>query len=177
MRNGYMTVETTNLIGSVNYSLQSATDVENGAIVGKGDLVEGKKSVYEALNDYTDGMYLVAHPAWSYNDNSATDQNEENFINKAGIPFKVYKLAKDMKFKVSNIAEGVTLEKGDYVSFTDGAYARSDDATKLKIVEVEEVGFPYCIGSYGVQITGDSTNKYGHAIDTKVVKYTIEVVG
>ena len=43
------------------------------------------------------------------------------------------------------------------------------------IVDVEEIGFPYCIGSAGVKITGDSTNKYGYAIDTRVVKYTIEV--
>lgn len=171
----YMTVETTNLEGCANFSLQSTSDIQNGAIVGKGDLVTGEKSVYTALDDYTDGMYLVANPAWSYNDNSATDQNEENFINKAGVPFRVYELKKDRKYKIGNVPATITLEKGDFVEFKDGAYAKAATDTKLKVVDVEEIGFPYCIGSAGVAITGDSTNEYGYAIDTRVVKYTIEV--
>ena len=172
----YMTVETTNLIGCVCYDLQSTGDVQNGAIVGKGDLVTGEKSVYTALDDYTGGMYLVANPAWSYNDNSATDQNEENFINKANVPFRVYELKKDKKFKVGNIPSTVTIKKGDFVEFKSGAYAKSDSDTKLKVVDVEEIGFPYCIGSIGVKIAGDSTNEYGYAIDTRIVKYTIQVM-
>ena len=171
----YMTVETTNLEGCANFSLQSTSDIQNGAIVGKGDLVTGEKSVYTALDDYTDGMYLVANPAWSYNDNSATDQNEENFINKAGVPFRVYELKKDRKYKIGNVPATITLKKGDFVEFKNGAYAKAGSDTKLKVVDVEEIGFPYCIGSAGVKITGDSTNKYGYAIDTRVVKYTIEV--
>ena len=55
-RNGYMVVETTLVPRSVCFSLQSASDIENGAIVGKGDLVEGETSVYEAETDYTDGI-------------------------------------------------------------------------------------------------------------------------
>ena len=157
------------------FSLQSTTDIQNGAIVGKGDLVTGEKSVYTALDDYAAGMYLVANPAWSYNDSSVTDQNEENFINKAGIPFRVYELKKDRKFKIGNVPSTVTLAVGDYVKFESGAYAKADSATSLKVVDVEETGFPYCIGSAGVAITGDSSNEYGHAIDTRVAKYTIEV--
>ena len=145
-RKTYMTVETTNLNGCSCFSLQSDADVQNGAIVGKGDLVTGEKSVYAALDTYTDdAMYLVAHPAWSY------------------------------KFKVANLPSTVTLVKGDFVEFKDGAYAKAASDTKLKVVDVEEIGFPYCIGSVGVVITGDSTNEYGHAIDTRSVKYTIEV--
>ncbi len=171
----YMTVETTNLNNCACFSLQSASDIQNGAIVGKGNLVTGEKSVYEALDDYSGGMYLVANPAWSYNDTSATDQNEENFINKAGVAFRAYELKKDRKFKIGNLPKTVTLAVGDFVEFTAGAYAKAADATKLKVVDVEEIGFPYCIGSAGVKITGDSTNEYGYAIDTRNVKYTIEV--
>lgn len=171
--NSYMTVETTALHGCTCFSLQSTADVQNGAIVGKGDLVDGEKSVYVALDDYSGGMYLVANPAWSYKDSSLTDQNEENFINKAGIAFRVYELKKDRKFKIGNVAG--TFEKGDFVEFADGAYAKSDTATSLKVVDVEEIGFPYCVGSAGVAITGDDTNEYGYAIDTRNVKYTIEV--
>lgn len=175
-RKTYMTVETTNLNGCTCFSLQSANDIQNGAIVGKGDLVSDEKSVYTALDTYSDdAMYLVANPAWSYNDNSMTDQNEENFINKAGIAFRAYELKKDRKFKVGNLPSTVTLAKGDFVEFKDGVYAKASADTKLKIIDIEEIGFPYCIGSAGVVITGDSTNEYGYAIDTRNVKYTIEV--
>ena len=174
-KNSYMTVETTALHGCTCFSLQSDSDVQNGAIVGKGDLVTGEKSVYTALDDYSGGMYLVANPAWSYKDSSSTDQNEENFINKAGVAFRVYELKKDRKFKIGNVPATVTLAKGDFVEYKDGAYAKATADTKLKVVDVEEIGFPYCIGSAGVVITGDSTNEYGYAIDTRNVKYTIEV--
>ena len=175
-RKTYMTVETTNLNGCSCFSLQSDDNVQNGAIVGKGDLVTGEKSVYTALDTYTDdAMYLVANPAWSYRDSSMTDQNEENFVNKAGVAFRVYELKKDRKYKIGNVPATVTLEKGDFVEFKDGIYAKATGNTKLKVVDVEEIGFPYCVGSAGVVITGDSTNEYGYAIDTRNVKYTIEV--
>ena len=47
-RNGFMVAETTFVPRSVCFSMQSDTDVENGAIVGKGDLVDGETSIYEA---------------------------------------------------------------------------------------------------------------------------------
>lgn len=174
MRNGYMTVETTFVPRSVCYSLQSTANIENGAIVGKGTLVDNEDSVYNALTDYTDGMYLVANPAWSYDDSRVVNQNEENFINKAGIAFRTYKLEKNYKFKIANV-DG-TFEKGDYVEFKDGKYEKADAATVLQVVGVEEVGFPYCIGSAGTKVAGDTSNTYGYALDTRVVKYTIEVV-
>ena len=89
--------------------------------------------------------------------------------------FKAYELKKDRKYKVGNLPSTVTLAKGDFVEFKDGTYAKAASDTKLKVVDVEEIGFPYCIGSAGVVITGDSTNEYGYAIDTRNVKYTIEV--
>lgn len=175
MKNEYMTVETTNMYGSVCYSLQSTADIQNGAIVGKGDLITGETSVYSALDDYSNGMYLVANPAWSYDDSLAENQNEENYINKAGVAFRVYRLYKDMKFKIGNVKDA-DFAKGDYVKYTGGKYVKSTDATALKVVNVENVGFPYCIGSYGETINGDTANEYGQAIDTRTTKYTIEVV-
>jgi hypothetical protein len=120
MRNGYMVVETAFVPRSVCFSLQSASNIENGAIVGKGDLVEGETSVYEAETDYTDGMYLVANPAWNYETYRATDQNEENYINKAGVAFRAYRLEKDMKFKVYNLDLETPFVEGDHVKFESG---------------------------------------------------------
>ena len=157
-RNGFNVVETTFLPRAVCFSMQKDTDIENGAIVGKGDLIEGETSIYEAIDDYTDGMYLVANPAWNYEVYKATDRNEENYINKAGIAFRTYRLE---PFAV-----------GDGVKFEGGKYVKDDGGTpKLKVVAVEDFGFPFCVGSGGT-LNGD----YGYAVGEVMKKYTIEVV-
>jgi hypothetical protein len=174
MANSFMVAESTNLTGARIFSLQSTKDLQNGAIVSKGDLVTGETSVYTA-GDYTTGdKYLVLNPAWSYDNNRLTDQNEENFVNKAGVAFRAYKLAKDMKYKIYNT--GVEFNVGDEIEYdsTTDKYKKGT-TTGLKVVAKEEVGFPYCIGSIGAKIVGDSTNKYGYATGANTIKYTVEV--
>lgn len=171
--NTYMTVETTFVPRSVCFSLQGTADIENGAIVGKGDLITGETDVYAVKDDFSDGKYLVANPAWNYEVYKATDRNEENYINKAGVAFRTYRLEKDMKYKVSNLDLAEELAEGDAVTFADGKYAK--DATGdagLKVIHVEEVGFPFCIGSAGY----DAGSEYGYAVGEVMKKYTIEVV-
>ena len=171
-RNGYMCVETTFVPRSVCFSLQSDKDIENGAIVGKGDIVEGETTVYEAEDDYSDGMFLVANPAWNYEVYKATDKNEENYINKAGVAFRTYRLEKDMKFKVYNLDLETPFVKGDGVKFEDGKYVKDEGGSpSLKVVDVEEVGFQFCVGSGGVEVSG-----YGYAVGEVMKKYTIQVV-
>ena len=172
----YMVVETTLVDGARLFSLQATKDIQNGAIVGKGDLVTGEREIYNALDDVADGKYLVANPAFSYDDSRLVNQNEENYINKKGIAFRAYRLEKDMKYKIYNIDE--TFSVGDYVKYnaTAGKYEKdSSNASGLKVVAVEEVGFPYCIGSIGAKVVGDSGNEYGYATGAKTTKYTIEV--
>ena len=172
----YMVVETTLVDGARLFSLQSTKDLQNGAVVGKGDLVTGEREIYNAIDEVTDGKYLVANPAWNYDDSRLVNQNEENYINKKGIAFRAYRLEKDMKYKISNVDE--TFSVGDYVKYnaTAGKYEKdSSNASGLKVVAVEEVGFPYCIGSIGAKVVGDSGNEYGYATGAKTTKYTIEV--
>lgn len=172
----YMVVETTLVDGARLFSLQSTKDLQNGAVVGKGDLVTGEREIYNALDDVTGGKYLVANPAFSYDDSRLVNQNEENYINKKGIAFRAYRLEKDMKYKIYNVDE--TFSVGDYVKYnaTAGKYEKdSSNASGLKVVAVEEVGFPYCIGSIGAKVVGDSGNEYGYATGAKTTKYTIEV--
>ena len=172
----YMVVETTLVDGARLFSLQSTKDLQNGAVVGKGDLVTGEREIYNAIDDVTGGKYLVANPAWSYDDSRLVNQNEENYINKKGIAFRAYRLEKDMKYKIYNIDE--TFSVGDYVKYnaTAGKYEKdSSNASGLKVVAIEEVGFPYCIGSIGAKVVGDSGNEYGYATGAKTTKYTIEV--
>ena len=172
----YMVVETTLVDGARLFSLQATKDIQNGAIVGKGDLVTGEREIYNAIDEVTDGKYLVANPAFSYDDSRIVNQNEENYINKKGIAFRAYRLEKDMKYKIYNVDE--TFSVGDYVKYnaTAGKYEKdSSNASGLKAVAVEEVGFPYCIGSIGAKVVGDSGNEYGYATGAKTTKYTIEV--
>ena len=172
----YMVVETTLVDGARLFSLQSTKDLQNGAVVGKGDLVTGEREIYNAIDEVTDGKYLVANPAFSYDDSRLVNQNEENYINKKGIAFRAYRLEKDMKYKIYNVDE--TFSVGDYVKYNDstGEYEKdSSNASGLKVVAVEEVGFPYCIGSIGAKVVGDSGNEYGYATGAKTTKYTIEV--
>lgn len=172
----YMVVETTLVDGARLFSLQSTKDIQNGAIVGKGDLVTGEREIYNAIDEVTGGKYLVANPAFSYDDSRLVNQNEENYINKKGIAFRAYRLEKDMKYKIYNVDE--TFSVGDYVKYnaTAGKYEKdSSNASGLKVVAVEEVGFPYCIGSIGTKVVGDSGNEYGYATGAKTTKYTIEV--
>lgn len=176
MANSFMVAESTNLTGAIIFSLQSTKDIQNGAIVGKGDLVTGESQIYTALDDTTDGMYLALNPAWSYK-KGATEQNEENYVNKANMPFRAYRLEKDMKFKIYNISE--TFAVGDAVKYdaTAGNYVKDTGTdASLKVEAIEETGFPYCIGSAGVTITGDTNNEYGAAIGAKTTKYVIRVI-
>ena len=67
--------------------------------------------------------------------------------------------------------------KDDFVEFKNGAYAKSTTPTNLKVERVEELGYPFFVGTGGSPIDGDTTNKYGKgALDTRTTKYTIRVV-
>lgn len=172
----YMVVETTLVDGARLFSLQSTKDLQNGAVVGKGDLVTDEREIYNAIDDVTGGKYLVANPAWDYDDSRLVNQNEENYINKKGIAFRAYRLEKDMKYKIYNV--DATFSVGNYVKYNaaTGEYeVDGTNASGLKVVAVEEVGFPYCIGSIGAKVVGDVGNEYGYATGAKTTKYTIEV--
>lgn len=174
MANSFMVAESTNLTGARIFSLQATKDIQNGAIVGKGELVTGESQIYTALDDVTDGMFLALNPAWSYK-NGVTDQNEENYVNVANKAFRAYRLKKDMKYGVYNIED--TFEVGDVVKYdpATGKYVKDTDGS-LKVEAIEETGFPYCIGSAGVTLAGDTNNEYGHVIGAKTTKYVIRVI-
>ena len=80
-----------------------------------------------------------------------------------------------MLYKIYNIEE--TFELGDIIKYdaATGKYVKDVNGT-LKVVYIENVGFPFCIGSAGVKVAGDTNNEYGYTIGAKTVKYTIEVI-
>ena len=136
----YNVVETTNMWGSKCLSFQATSDIENGMLVAKGDLVTGETDIYTAdIPTAADEVYLVANPAWSYDDNRATDQNEENFINKSGVPFKVYQLKKDNKFKIYSTAITPAQKDGKDVDITVGQYITAVSYTTLTLPTTSRV--------------------------------------
>lgn len=179
----YMTVETTNLTGCACFSFQcDEYDVPNGAVVGRGELVDGETEIYKAVDltksNYKNGLFLVANPAWNYDDSSATAQNEENYVNVKGKPFRVYELLPHRKFKIANVSANSSFDEHGFITYKleNGKYEQDSSAKAgLKIIGTEEVGFPYCIGSAGTKLSDDD-GKYGYVLDMRTTKYTIELV-
>ena len=122
----YNVVETTKVRGRCFDFIYTA-DVENGTLLAKGDIKTGERNVYTAgLPTASSEVFLVANPAWQYDDAKAEAKNEDAYIVPANTIFRVYGLsAKDHdKFGVMNygIIKNGSADPavGDYViAFTE----------------------------------------------------------
>lgn len=159
----YGVVETTKITEPC-FDFKATADIENGFIVKKGDLVTGETHIYVAgVPTITDEVYLVANPAWSYDESSIINQNEDEFINKKGIAFRGYAMKKDNKFAVLDYS----IDTSNVSALTVGDYIGADGTTnKLKdlgssaptmssvgfigiVRDIKEYGFVYCTGTAG----------------------------
>lgn len=183
----YGVVHTTNISGRC-FDFQATSAVENGSLVTDGGLVTGERNIYVAGTPATatladKNVYLVANPAWSYDESKTTNQNEENYINKADTPFRVYELKEHDKFTLTNYSiTGADLAVGQYVGLTDGsmkpvasATAPTDSAFVGIIRYIDNLGFAYAVGSGGTSTT-IGTENMGYAVDNRASMVTIEVV-
>lgn len=159
----YGVVETTKITEPC-FDFKATADIENGSIVKKGDLVTGETHIYTAgVPAVTDEVYLVANPAWSYDDCSVINQNEDEYINVKGVPFRGYAMKKDNKFAVLDysisVDVGSTLAVGDYIG-ADGTTNKLKDIGASEptmkslgfvgiVREIKEYGFAYCTGTAG----------------------------
>lgn len=158
----YNVVETTKVSGRC-FDFIYDKDIENGSLIAKGDLVDSERNIYQAkIPAVGDEVFLVAQPAWDYDDAKTTNQNEENFINKVGKPFRAYGLVAHNHDKFGVEDYGITatadIAKGDYVT-VDGATVKISDVGTSepadtngfigKVVEIEDYGFAYCTGTAG----------------------------
>lgn len=158
----YNVVETTKVSGRC-FDFVYDKDIENGSLIAKGELVDGERNIYEAkIPEVGDEVFLVANPAWSYDDEKTVNQNEDAFINVANKPFRAYGLVAHNhdKFAVEdygiNASGAITV--GDYVT-VDGTTVKINDVAKTKptvstgfigrVVEIEDYGFAYCTGTAG----------------------------
>ena len=164
----YGVVHTTNLSGCDNYSFQYTADIENGALVAKGALVEGERQIYTAVLDAKEPAYLVANPAWNYDDSTYAKKQEDAYINKANKAFRVYELKANKKFAITSysIVGGDDVKIGDELGVTAAgklSKAVTDSALIVKVTAIDNYGFAYAVGSAGT-------------VDTTVKMITVEVV-
>jgi hypothetical protein len=153
----YGIFESTNISGK-NYSFVSAVDIENGTLLHKGDLVTGSKDVYQAIIPTTASIaantpvYVVGNPAWSYDTGSVVNQNEDAYIIKAGIVFRVYELKANDKFGIADYGIDGTPAVGEYVGLQNAsgkpvaAVSAPANGFVGKVIEITQMGFDYFVG-------------------------------
>ena len=170
----YGIFESTNITGR-NFTFRGDADIENGTLVTRGDQIT--KDIYKAALPAagtlaTEKVYVVGHPAWSYEEGK-TAQNENEFINKAGKDFRTYDLLAGDKYTIADYGidlgeVGGKAEIGQFVGLAAGSgkpVASEDAPTGSafvgKIADVKGQGNAYFVGE---------------DVDLRLVKVEIEVV-
>lgn len=171
----YNTVETTNISGRC-FSFIFDEDIENGSLVAMGSLVEGTNDLYNAVIPKAgDKVFLVANPAWSYDDCRRVNQNEDNYIIKANTPFRVYELKELDKFGVQDygISNNSSLAKDDYITVDGTTIVAKDAGTAKPGATTGFIGIVETIEDYGVEFCTGQNGNIGHTgrkVIVKVVK-------
>ena len=150
----YNVAETTNVSGKC-FSMVYGADIENGSVVKMGDIITDKREEYAAgIPAKGDKVYLVANPAWSYK-NGTIEQNEDNYINVANKPFRVYGIT-----PVVSGTDELPPAVGDYIG-VDGTTVKlknfgatipadADNRGFLgKIVDIDNYGCVIPVGTAG----------------------------
>lgn len=168
----YNTVETTNISGRC-FSFIYDADIENGSLVAMGDLAEGTNDLYNAeIPKAGNRVFLVANPAWSYDDCRRVNQNEDNYIIKANTPFRVYELNALDKFGVQDygISGATSLAVGDYITVDGTTVVAKDAGTTEPAATTGFVGKVEAIENYGVEFCVGQNGNIGHTGKKVIVK-------
>ena len=90
-------------------------DIENGTIGYLNGLADGYDVIYNFKTGVKDGAVIVVadQPAWSEDTSRITNQRRDNFIIKAGTPFRARVIAISDEFAIS--AEGFSVGTKDLV--------------------------------------------------------------
>ena len=170
----YGIAETTRVTGRC-FDFIYNSEVENGFVAAKGELVEGERNIYNAeIPAVGSEIFFVANPAWLYDDSSLINKNEDQFINPANVPFRVYGLLADNhdRFTIADYSitpaqsEGEDIDPaiGDYVG-VDGTTMKLKDLGKTApakattgfigmIIEIENQTYQRITGTAGTIIMG-----------------------
>lgn len=103
----YGVFESTNMrsthAGGRIYDVVATTDIENGTIGYIDGLANDETDIYKFVAGVSEGKKVVIadQPAWSADDSKMTNQRKDNFIIKAGTPFRARVIYVDDRFAVS----------------------------------------------------------------------------
>lgn len=153
----YGVVHTSNISGRC-YSFVHTADIENGYLVSKGELATGEREIYNAGFDTSAPAFLVANPAWVYDDATYAKKQENAYINVANKAFRVYELNKYNRFKVSAVTvDGSDIAVGDSVGMSATGKITKDATSTFvgKVIAIDTYGFNYNVGSAGQVDTSD----------------------
>ena len=169
MAHGVVYTANIDVFDKCTFSFVYGSDIDNGYLVTKGALSTGEDAIYNATLDTTASAYLVANPAWNYDEsNYANRYYESTYYNKANVPFRVYKLNADKhdRIEVSADAVDTTLVVGDTVGMGATGQITKDATSKFqgKVIGVRNLGgAAYNTGTAGT-------------VDTTRTFYKIEVI-
>jgi hypothetical protein len=170
----YGIAETTRVTGKC-FDFIFTAPIENGSVVAKGTLVTGERNIYNAtVPTVGSEIFLVANPAWNYDDSSLLLKNEDQYINPANRPFRVYGLLdiNHDRFAVLDYSITPAQSGGEDVDPAIGDYIGVDGTTmKLKnlgttaptvattgfigkIIEIEDLTYQRITGTAGTIIMG-----------------------
>lgn len=172
----YGVVHTTNVLNAKPVSLiNMSADLENGFFAMDGGTAAGETQISIAAQPTTatisNKVLIIANPAWSYDDSRATNQNEEEFINKKGKSFRAYDSTIGNKFTITAGTLIGTPKLNSYVVAKDGSWkGEIMDALVAdvnygfigQITEIKDLGYFYTIGQYGTE--GTYTNGTGDTV-------------
>ena len=144
----------------------SDMDLENGMFVHRGEIVDNVQGneVYQAIVptaasiNRNEPVYVIGNPAWSYDESSIINQNEDKYFIPAGKIFRVYALNVSDRFGIADYGiegygvEGNEVEVGHYISLLADS-VKPERSTSLpangfaaRVIEIRDMGHEYWVG-------------------------------
>lgn len=172
----YAVIESTNMASTRYaeriYDAVATEDIENGTVGYIEDYVDDEGVVYAFNKGYKEGAILVIvdQVAWDYDTTLISKQRKDNFICKAGTPFRVRALKLGDEFGLTK--EGFTSVTRD--TLAKDMYVTIDNTTGKLVVEALEP----TANVYGKIIKKElhggqlatSANNYGYVSEMYIVK-------
>ena len=113
-------------------------DIENGTFGYLDGLAEGESVIYKFVPGVKDGepVVVVDQPAWTEDESRITKQRRDQFINEAGVPFRVRVVKKLDEFGITieGITEATRKTVTDVTDFLTDEITLTIDSTTGKLV-------------------------------------------
>lgn len=123
------------VLGHYTESIKADKEYENGALVGKGLLIEGEDRLYNGVEATAENHLLVSEPEIDFTTNShSIDQ-----INPKGAVIRAHQLEKGDTVTVEQKLHEAGLAAGDKVGVVGGKFAK-DEAGAYVVEVVKTIG-------------------------------------